>query len=54
MNSAYNLLEHQSDRELSQNQIRDMVLESYIDIPDGSGQECNLFFDELEKRYTSH
>lgn len=54
MNSAYNILEHQRDIELSQNQIRDMVLESYLDIQDGSGQEYNLFFDELEKRYLQH
>lgn len=36
-----------------QKQIREMVMESYGDIVLGKGRDCNEFFDELEKRYSS-
>ena len=44
--------QHISDnrRDLDQNQIRQMVKESYYDIEVGKGRDCNEFFEELEKR----
>ena len=44
--------QHISDnrRDLDQNQIRQMVMESYHDIEVGKGRECRDFFCELEKR----
>jgi len=36
----------------NQQQIREMVLESYHDIALGKGRDCNEFFDELEKKYS--
>ena len=37
-------------RDLDQNQIRQMVKESYYDIEVGKGRDCRDFFCELEKR----
>ena len=44
--------QHISDnrRDLDQNQIRQMVKESYYDIEVGKGRDCRDFFCELEKR----
>lgn len=44
--------QHISDnrRDLDQNQIRQMVKESYYDIEAGKGRDCRDFFCELEKR----
>ena len=44
--------QHISDnrRDLDQNQIRQMVMESYHDIEAGKGRDCRDFFCELEKR----
>ena len=44
--------QHISDnrRDLDQNQIRQMVKESYYDIEEGKGRDCRDFFCELEKR----
>lgn len=43
--------QHISDnrRDLDQNQIRQMVKESYYDIEAGKGRDCRDFFCELEK-----
>lgn len=43
--------QHISDnrRDLGQNQIRQMVKESYYDIEAGKGRDCRDFFCELEK-----
>lgn len=52
MRAEQQIVNHQNG--ISENQqIREMVIESYRDITTGKGRDCNKFFDELEKRYTN-
>ncbi len=51
MSPAQQAKEYQRALDENQKQVREMVLESYHDIADGKGRDCNEFFDELEKRY---
>jgi hypothetical protein len=40
--------------EMNENkQLWEMVMKSYQDISVGKGRNCDKFFDELEKRYTT-
>ena len=38
----------------NQRQVREMVLESYKDIEEQSGKECEEIFKRLEKKYSEH
>ncbi len=52
MSPAQEILEYKKEVNENQQQIRKMVLDSYRDIAEGKGRDCNEFFDELEKRYS--
>lgn len=53
MSSAQQALNYQREIDVNQKQVRDMAMESYRDIADGKGRDCNEFFVELEKRYSN-
>ena len=53
MSPAEQLMECSNNVDDIQEQVREKVLESYKDISLGKGRDCNEFFDDLEKRYTS-
>ena len=51
MSPAQQVKEYKRELDENQRQVREMVLESYYDISDGKGRDCNEFFEELEKKY---
>ncbi len=52
MGITQSVLDYPKEINDNQKQIREMVLESYQDIIEGKGRDCNEFFKELEKRYS--
>lgn len=46
-------LDYRGEIDGNQEQVREMVMESYPDIAAGKGRDCDEFFDELEKKYFS-
>lgn len=53
MSSAQQALNYRREIDVNQKQVRDMAMESYRDIANGKGRDCNEFFVELEKRYSN-
>ncbi len=52
MGPAQQTLDYRKEIDDNQQQVREMVMESYRDIATGKGRDYNEFFDELEKRYS--
>lgn len=53
MSLAQQGLDYRREIDENQKQIREMVMESYCDIAERKGRDCNEFFEELEKRYSN-
>lgn len=53
MDSVQQVLDYRREIDGNQKRIRDMVMESYLDVAAGKGRDCNDFFEELEKRYSN-
>lgn len=49
---AQQVLDYRREIDENQKKIQEMVMESYHDIAEGKGRDCNEFFEELEKRYS--
>lgn len=53
MSPTQQVINYRNEISENQKQVREMVMESYQDIAEGKGRDCNEFFDELEKRYSN-
>lgn len=51
MSLAQQVMDYRREIDENQKQIREMVMESYHDIEERKGRDCNEFFEELGKRY---
>ncbi len=53
MDLAQQVLDYRKEVDENQQNVRELVMESYRDIVKGKGRDCNDFFEELEKRYSN-
>lgn len=49
--TAAEALKYEEELKENQRAVRQMVMEGIADVKTGRTQDCNKFFDELEKRY---